>query len=500
VGELVIETVSTMRTSLLACLILTAATSSGAESSRADKGNATRASTPGEGVIFQATEKNLHCVAYGAGYVWCGFSTSPSRLLKVDPNSITGHRIAFQEERGLHDLSFDGTNVWAAHSSGHLSTVDPRTNAIQTRRLGGRPFVYTSFFDGRDVWAGLYSEPGRVLRVNRQIGDSDEFVIHEAPRWSVRGTASDGKRLWVCLYTVPAMVAVIDPRASTHNVLHLGAGENSRLCTSIVFDGKSMWVGLDTMPAALFRIEVDTLESKVYPLHARSSCCRGLAFAQGALWAGLYTEPAQIVRLDPRKESYEIVTLPDAYFNTRDLASDGKNLWIGLQNLRYGPSALYRLPMAESYSADTALRAIPASLETARTGRPTQGKDAGIGITSQDWYRVRRGEDQIAWGKAQPLETLPEVVLSRRAADELAFLRADERDVILSQLARLSAEPRGSQSKPVQYGGRRRLSPVGGLRIIYQVSGQDGKVLVSTIRKGIGVAFDPENMGPPPRR
>ncbi len=495
---------SIMRSWLLTPMVCITATSfgtpvPGAASLEMEEEKVTRTSIPGEGVIFRGAEKNLHCVAYGAGYVWCGFSTSPSLLLRVDPTSMTGERIVFNEERGLHDLSFDGMNVWAVHSSGHLSAVEPRTKAIRTERLGGRPFVYTSHFDGRDVWMGLYSEPGRVLRVNRQAGDHDEFVIHEAPNWSVRGIASDGKRLWVCLYTVPAMVAIVHPEASSHRALHLGRGDDLILCTSIVFDGDSMWVGLDTMPATLVRIDVDTLQYRVYSLDPRSSCCRSLVFTQGALWAGLYTEPAQIVRFDPQEESYEVVVLPDAYFNARDLACDGKNLWVGLQNVRYGPSALYRLPMAASYAANKKPRRAPAAWQASRTVRRLQKRDGDVGITSQDWYRVRRGEDQIAWGETKPLEALPKVVLSRRAADELAFLRAEEREAILSRLAKLSAEPTGPKSRRVRYGGPRRISSVGGLRIIYRVAGQDEKVHVSTIRKGIGVSFDPENMGPPPR-
>ena len=133
-------------------------------------------SVPGAGVIFQPAEKNLHCIACGARHIWCGFSTSPSLLLQVNPDSLASERIVFKEGRGLHDLTFDGTFLWAAHSSGHLSVVTPDTHAIRTMRLKGRPFVYTSYFDGSDIWTGLYSMPGRLLRIDRQRGQRDEFI------------------------------------------------------------------------------------------------------------------------------------------------------------------------------------------------------------------------------------------------------------------------------------------------------------------------------------
>jgi len=449
----------------------------------------------GKGTVFTNRDKNLHCVEYGAGHVWCGFSTSPSALLKVDPDSLASERIVFAQGRGLHDLAFDGHRIWAAHASGHLSQLDPKTHAIRTTALPGRPFAYTSFFE-RDVWIGLYSEPGKVLRVDRETGQCQAFVMDAVPNWSVRALAGDGTRIWAALYTVPAMVAVIDPQTKTHQVLVLGERDELKLCTAMTFDGRSIWVGLDTMPATLVQIDPATLEYKVHPLHPLSSCCRGLTFADGAVWAGLYMEPAEIVRFDPQAESYEVVTLPDAYFNTRGLVSDGTNLWIGLQNIRYGPSALYRLPMAESYSGRV-LTNEPAAARPARRYEAVRPDDGRIAITPQDWYRVRRGEDQIAWQDTQVRPGLPGVVLSRRAAHELAFLNPAERQAVLAQLGTIFKQPNGPTSKPIHNGGPRRLSPVGELRIVFQP--HDGKVFVSTIRKRIGVSFDPENMAAPPK-
>jgi len=207
-------------------------------------------------------------------------------------------------------------------------------------------------------------------------------------------------------------------------------------------------------------------------------------------------EPAEIVRYDPRAQSYEVVTLPDAYFNTRGLVSDGTNLWVGLQNIRYGPSALYRLPIARSYSGRV-FTSRPAAARPARMYDAVRPNDDEIPITAQDWYRVRRGEDQIAWQDTQVRPELPGVVFSRRASHELAFLNPAERHTVLAQLEMISQQPNGPTSKPIHNGGQRRLSPVRDLRIIFEE--QNGKVLVSTIRKRIGVAFDPENTAPPPK-
>jgi len=111
------------------------------------------------------------------------------------------------------------------------------------------------------------------------------------------------------------------------------------------FDGAHLWAGLDTRPAKVVRVNVDTGEFTPYTLRAGSSCVRGLVFAGERLWAGLYTEPGELVRLDPRTKEFDTFAMPDEFFNVRDLAFDGTYVWAGLQNVRYQPSAVYRVPV-----------------------------------------------------------------------------------------------------------------------------------------------------------
>lgn len=301
----------------------------------------------GRGLTFAEGEKNLHAIACAGGHVWAGCCTSPSLLLKVDPGLAGYERIEFQQASGLHDIVFDRGVLWVAHASGHLSRVDPRTGEFETCKLSvssrERPFLYAAASGRQGIWMGTYTDPGRLLRIDRETMAQQEFVIPEARMCSVRGLAFDRARIWAALYDAPGMLVTLDPQTGRQRIIDLG--EENMLPTSMEFDGVHMWAGLDTRPAKVVRVNVDTGEFSPYTLRAGSSCVRGLVSAGGHLWAGLYTEPGELVRLDPRTKEFDTFAMPDEFFNVRDLAFDGTHVWAGLQNVRYEPSAVYRVPV-----------------------------------------------------------------------------------------------------------------------------------------------------------
>jgi streptogramin lyase len=300
-------------------------------------------------VFRNKDESNAHTVEAGAGSVWAGFCRSPSLLLDVSPTLDRAVPIRFDSEGGLHDLAFDGEHLWVAHASGHLSRLDPRTHDFHSRRIevssGRQAFLYALLFDGHDLWAGTYTDPGCVLRIDRDSESYEEFPIPEAPRWSVRTLVSVNNTLWAGLYTVPGRVVVLDKDSGEQTVVDLG--DENMLCTSSAFDGSHVWIGLDTMPAGLVRVDPQSLEFTTYRLHPGSSCVRGLVFDGRYLWAGLYTEPGELVRFDPRSSESRRHVMPDEFFNVRDLALDGDRLWAVTQNVRHLPSGLYGLSLGD---------------------------------------------------------------------------------------------------------------------------------------------------------
>ena len=115
-------------------------------------------------------------------------------------------------------------------------------------------------------------------------------------------------------------------------------------------------------------------------------------------------------------------------------------------------------------------------------------------ITSQDWYRVRRGEDEIAWERLFVLKADERVVFADRAAKEWAFLEDDQREAVLERVARLVAETDAPDVKAVAHGKGRMLVHADDLRIVFSTNAD--RIEIATVRGGR--VLDPENSGPPP--
>jgi len=298
-------------------------------------------------LVFRSNEHgNAHAVETGGGSVWVGCCKSPSLLLNVSPSLDEVVPIRFDEGiGGLHDLAFDGQHLWVAHASGHLSRVDPATGAMESIRVKGStgrpPFLYALHFDGQDLWAGTYTEPGRLFRIDRDTLACAETVLPVAPNHAVRALVATEEAVFVALYTVPGRVVVVDRQSGRQQTLELG--DDNMLCTSAAFDGKRVWIGLDTRPATILCVDPATLDFDTVSFHTGSSCVRGLLFDGQSLWLGLYTEPGELIRFDPDTQDVERHVMPEELFNVRDLAADAGRVWAVTQNVRYQASGLYGL-------------------------------------------------------------------------------------------------------------------------------------------------------------
>ncbi|MFH1477282.1 MAG: hypothetical protein ABIH24_07315 [Verrucomicrobiota bacterium] len=195
------------------------------------------------------------------------------------------------------------------------------------------------------------------------------------------------------------------------------------------------------------------------------------------LWAALHTEPAAVMRFDIHDESWEAITLPEPFDNCRSITCNTKNLFIGLQNRRHLPSSIYKLPLKAEGE-----RCFPSTFYR---------------ITSGDWYRLRRGEDQLAWGKCAKLTGCPAILLSRRAGEEISFLSREEREKVLGRFSELlKAAVMHPVIYPVENGQGWLITLLDDIKIIFRYDRGQTSVRIATIQKG--ASFDPEAKGIPP--
>ncbi|HEX7008464.1 MAG TPA: hypothetical protein VF184_00685 [Phycisphaeraceae bacterium] len=433
---------------------------------------------PGSGLLLREGDINLHALTVGGGYVWCGCSTSPSRLVSCRPDFSEYETTVLEGTGGLHDLVWDSGILWMVHASGHLSRLSTADRSVQTIELTSRsrqrPFAYTCHSEAEDLWIGMYTDPGSLLRVDKRSLAVTEYVLPKAPMWSVRDVAVCGGRVWACIYDVPGRIIGLDPETGRQTSLTL-MHEHALPTTLVARDGH-LWVGLDTIPARVLKIDPDVGVQKSIAFNPTTACVRALALSGSHLWIALHTEPAEVIVLDLLRESWRPILLPPQYSNSRAMACDGEAVFVGLQNRRHNPSAIYRLPLR-------------------RFERIAPDDVAPVRLTSQDWYRVRRGEDQLARGDLARLDGLASIVLSRRAGEEFCLLSDNERNAVVAFLQAFATNEQGN-AVPIAESPCWLLARVGELRVILR-HGANGITEISTIRKAPGIAFDPENTGWP---
>jgi len=303
---------------------------------------------------FESEDRDIHCMAWTGRHVWCGFNLNPSRLLRVDRSDLSTAHLEFAKSNGLHALTFDGKWLWAIHygqtfsgerrreSWSSLSRIDPESMAYETYRIrAGAGGGYCAIFDGKRVWMGLYSSPAMVVAMSREGEELQRIEIPNAPTRRLRALAWDGGGLWVGFRTDPGMLVRIDPKSGAQDTLVLDKGENA--VNALSWDGAHLWIGLETRPAIIIRLDPKTGVRQRVALNDGEDYCRQLVFADGSIYAALYCTPSTVVKLGPDMTRLQAWRLGPGEDHARSAVYDGKNLWIGLAMNRWDPGRLWRL-------------------------------------------------------------------------------------------------------------------------------------------------------------
>ena len=303
---------------------------------------------------FESGETGLHCTTWDGKYVWCGFSLSPSRLLRVNPADMSTKRILINDAGGLHHLVFDGEWLWAVHSGhnppgkntpkGHfkISRVDPETGNYKTFHIEDRSGGgYCSTFDGRHVWVGLYRQPACAVAIDRNGKLVCRVEIPDTPWRCFRSIIFDGRSIWGGLLTRPGKIVRIDPNNGDLTVYAFNKGEDD--INSICFDGRYIWAGLETRPTIIVRYDPRTNTHRSITLEKNEDFCRALVPVDGHVYAALYCAPATVVKLTQEMDRVGAWHLGPGDYNARAAVHDGKHLWVGLAMNDWNPGQLWRV-------------------------------------------------------------------------------------------------------------------------------------------------------------
>jgi YVTN family beta-propeller protein len=83
-------------------------------------------------------------------------STKGDAVMRIDANTSEVKTPPIRVGNGPSRIDFGADRVWVANSQdGTLSTIDPQTNEVATRRLGFRPAAVAVVAEQRAAWVAL---------------------------------------------------------------------------------------------------------------------------------------------------------------------------------------------------------------------------------------------------------------------------------------------------------------------------------------------------------
>jgi DNA-binding beta-propeller fold protein YncE len=83
-------------------------------------------------------------------------STKGDAVMRIDADSSKVKTPPIRVGNGPTGIDFGADQVWVANSQdGTVSTIDPQTSEVGTRRLGFRPAAVAVVAEQRAVWVAL---------------------------------------------------------------------------------------------------------------------------------------------------------------------------------------------------------------------------------------------------------------------------------------------------------------------------------------------------------
>ena len=211
-------------------------------------------------------------------------------------------------------LAFDGTNMWAANSTGNsVLLVEPDGTIKNSFTAGGGPS--SMVFDGVYMWVANFSA-GSVMKLR----PSDGTILATANvGGQPDGLAFDGSSIWVANTSGTTVTQISATDGNIKHVFNIGL-VNPR---KIAFDGLNLWISLQAAGAV---VELNPANGAILrTIQNVGANAVGIVFDGTYIWAAGGSTLTQIRVTDGTV--VQVVSLSAAPV---DLAFDGTNIWATL--------------------------------------------------------------------------------------------------------------------------------------------------------------------------
>ncbi len=256
-------------------------------------------------------------------------------------------------ESFVYALFSDGTYLYAGLFTipGKVVKVDLSTfTKVSTLTFdAGENYVTSVLSDGTYLYAGLNTAPGKVIKVDLSTFTKVSTLTLDTGKDNIYSLFSDGTYLYVGFFVYLGLVKVDLSTFAQVNTLMFDAGENSAY--SLFLDGVNLYAALNTSPGKILKVDLSTFTKvSTLTLDTGENGSTSL-FSDGTyLYAALYTVPGKVVMVDLTTFT-KISTLT---FGTGDdysysLFSDGTYLYTGLATAPGKVTRKYIIPSIDQH-------------------------------------------------------------------------------------------------------------------------------------------------------
>lgn len=268
-------------------------------------------------VSFRKLERGdnlIHGFAYAYGYIWASTRTSPTRILRFDPQTLEYDRIIMPRGYNMaEDLIAHGGYLWAITYTRPSSIIRinphnmqwdvPVAFARDELSWGGS----LEYADGY-LWAG---GQGALARINLNNMHYDLFN-YAGVQDQIHALVAGGGFLWAAVPRDYTLLRINPSHPSTAQKI---TESSLFISDDIAFANGHLYVGTEHFPYRLLKVAPDLSYEEVFLPEASY----GVFAVQEEIWSTCVGRPGIIARYDRGLNLIEKHRLPDGYNHANEL-------------------------------------------------------------------------------------------------------------------------------------------------------------------------------------
>jgi len=402
--------------------------------------------------VLDDGDNQIHGFIYYDGYLWASTRTSPSRILKIDPDTLQYQKIVLSPDLNTGDdiIAAEGY-IWVIiyTTPAKIVRVNPETlswevavsfKRSEISRGGSLEYAFGH------LWAG--GAPGKIAKIN--VGNLTYQIYDystDVGTSQFHGLTSGGGYIWGSAplfrssllgreFYADTIVRINPSQPSDYRTVYI----DTPMSDDIMYIQDSLYTGGEKSPSYVYKISNNLALSS---FKASETPSYGIFSGQSSIWSVHIGSPGKIVEFDSSLVIRGTYQLPLGFDDANELAFDGSgNIYVTCWQ---SPARIVKLGISASSPAPAPTltptpvpRPIPTPISTPPKPPQPLLPEMGVKVKSPirfDWKDITDDSSpvtytlQIATNKDF---TASSIILEKTGLTNIEYILAEEEELKLS--------------------------------------------------------------------